>query len=161
MFSGFLQAGAYTGLNGVHGLAGWRCISNQSCQHLHYAKPLLQGFSLLTGLSPYLLPSLGSWLCRVRLFSYTTGSAAKAWTDLPSNTKPSIFYTQKQIEIAQKRMEEIGRKPPSHFTREKVKGFFKTWHIYFLVPRKSYPHHRSVNYMLIAVSCESIHSRRL
>lgn len=25
MFSGFLQAGAYNGLNGVQGMAGWRC----------------------------------------------------------------------------------------------------------------------------------------
>jgi MFS transporter, ACS family, pantothenate transporter len=25
MFSGFLQAGAYNGMNGVYGLSGWRC----------------------------------------------------------------------------------------------------------------------------------------
>ena len=27
MFSGYLQAGLYNGLNGKHGLAGWRCKS--------------------------------------------------------------------------------------------------------------------------------------
>lgn len=26
MFSGYLQAGVYTGLNGVHGIAGWRWL---------------------------------------------------------------------------------------------------------------------------------------
>ncbi|KAI9507764.1 MFS general substrate transporter, partial [Russula earlei] len=54
--------------------------------------------------------------------------------DLPSTTKPSIFYTQEQLEIAQKRMDSVGRKPPAKFTKEKVLDFFSTWHIYTLVP---------------------------
>jgi len=40
--------------------------------------------------------------------------------DLPSTTKPSFVYTQKQLDIAQKRMESVGRKPPEKFTKEKV-----------------------------------------
>ncbi|THH21258.1 hypothetical protein EW146_g270 [Bondarzewia mesenterica] len=54
--------------------------------------------------------------------------------DLPTTTKPSFLYTNAQLEIGKRRMEEIGRKPPSHFTRKKVLGFFKTWHLWMLVP---------------------------
>jgi hypothetical protein len=56
--------------------------------------------------------------------------------DLPTNTRPGILYTEEQIEIGKRRMEEIGRKPPSKFTKKKVLGFFTTWHIWLLVPRK-------------------------
>src|ERR1700733_9046396 len=41
--------------------------------------------------------------------------------DLPTTTKPSIFYTQEQLDIAVKRMESVGRKPPEKFTKEKVR----------------------------------------
>jgi len=54
--------------------------------------------------------------------------------DLPTTTKPSIFITQEQLDIAIKRMESEGRKPPEKFTKEKILGFFSTWHIYTLVP---------------------------
>jgi hypothetical protein len=40
--------------------------------------------------------------------------------DLPSTTKPSVFFTQEQLDIAQKRMDSVGRKPPAKFTKEKV-----------------------------------------
>jgi ACS family pantothenate transporter-like MFS transporter len=40
--------------------------------------------------------------------------------DLPTTTKPSIFITQEQLDIAIKRMESEERKPPEKFTKEKV-----------------------------------------
>lgn len=58
--------------------------------------------------------------------------------------------------MAQRRMEKAGRKPPTHFTKAKVRltgcwfsasigsfapqiiGFFKTWHIYLLTLRTSF-----------------------
>ena len=49
--------------------------------------------------------------------------------------KPNMFYDEAQLKIAVARMDQVGRKPPTHFTREKVIGFFKTWHLYVLVPR--------------------------
>ncbi|KZT19852.1 MFS general substrate transporter [Neolentinus lepideus HHB14362 ss-1] len=70
MFSGFLQTGAYNGLNGRYGLAGWQ------------------------------------WL----------------------------FIIDAQLAMARKRMEEIGRRPPTKYTKKKIIGFFKTWHIWTLVP---------------------------
>ncbi|CAL1717373.1 unnamed protein product [Somion occarium] len=100
MFSGFLQAGAYNGLNGIHGLSGWRWLF------------------IIDGIITLPIALLGFFIM----------------PDLPSTTKPSIFYTQRQIDIANRRMAEVGRKPPAKFTREKVIGFFKTWHIYLLVP---------------------------
>jgi len=100
MFSGFLQAAAYNGLNGVHGLAGWRWLF------------------IIDGIITLPIAFLGFLIM----------------PDLPSNTRPSMFYTRSQIDMAQKRMEAIGRKPPAPFTRRKVLGFFKTWHLYLLVP---------------------------
>ncbi|KAI0760983.1 MFS general substrate transporter [Trametes elegans] len=100
MFSGFLQTGAYNGLNGVHGLAGWKWLF------------------IIDGIITIPIALLGFLIM----------------PDLPSNTKPSIFYTQEQIDIGKQRMLDIGRKPPAPFTRKKVLGFFTTWHIYTLVP---------------------------
>lgn len=40
--------------------------------------------------------------------------------DLPTTTKPSIFLSEAHLEIGKRRMEEVGRKPPSHFTKKKV-----------------------------------------
>lgn len=56
--------------------------------------------------------------------------------DLPSTTRPSAIYTRAHIEIAKQRMESVGRKPPAKFTREKVIGFFKTWHLYLFTLRE-------------------------
>ncbi|KZT67908.1 MFS general substrate transporter [Daedalea quercina L-15889] len=39
--------------------------------------------------------------------------------DLPSNTRPNYLYSQDEIDLANRRMEEVGRKPPSKFTRKK------------------------------------------
>ncbi|KAL4249324.1 MFS transporter superfamily protein [Abortiporus biennis] len=100
MFSGFLQAGAYNGLNGVHGLAGWRWLF------------------IIDGIITLPIAFLGFLIM----------------PDLPTTTKPSVFYTQTQIDIGKRRMEEVGRKPPAAFTKKKIIGFFKTWHIYVLVP---------------------------
>ncbi|KAI0741232.1 MFS general substrate transporter [Irpex lacteus] len=100
MFSGFLQAGAYDGLNGVHGLAGWRWLF------------------IIDGVITIPIALLGFLIM----------------PDLPTTTKPSIFYTQAQIDIGRRRMEEVGRKPPAAFTRKKVIGFFKTWHVWLLTP---------------------------
>ncbi|KAI0253642.1 MFS general substrate transporter [Lactifluus subvellereus] len=47
-------------------------------------------------------------------------------------SKPSSVFTQEQLVIAQRRMDSAGRKPPAKFTKEKVLGFFSTWHIYTL-----------------------------
>ncbi|KAF5378047.1 hypothetical protein D9757_011514 [Collybiopsis confluens] len=100
MFSGFLQTAAYNGLNGVHGLSGWKWLF------------------IVDGIITIPIALLGFLIM----------------PDLPHNTKPSIFYTERQLQLAQKRMAEVNRNPPSKFTRAKVIGFFTSWHIYTLVP---------------------------
>ncbi|KAH9921852.1 MFS general substrate transporter [Fomitopsis serialis] len=52
--------------------------------------------------------------------------------DLPSNTRPNYLYSQDEIDLANRRMAEIGRKPPGKFTKKKVFKFFTTWHLYLL-----------------------------
>ncbi|ETW83499.1 major facilitator superfamily [Heterobasidion irregulare TC 32-1] len=100
MFSGFLQAGAYNGLNNVHGLAGWRWLF--IIDGVITAPIALLGFIIMP--------------------------------DLPSTTKPSFLLSSEHLEISKRRMEEAGRRRPSHFTKKKVLGFFKTWHLWMLVP---------------------------
>ncbi|OBZ66170.1 Pantothenate transporter liz1 [Grifola frondosa] len=77
--------GAYNGLNGVHGLAGWKWLF------------------IIDGVITIPIAVLGFFIM----------------PDLPSTTKPSIFYTQAQLDLAQRRMAEIGRKPPEPFTKKK------------------------------------------
>lgn len=51
--------------------------------------------------------------------------------DLPSTTKPSFLLSNEYLEISKRRMEEAGRRPPSHFTKKKVSSrtvFFTTSH---------------------------------
>ncbi|ETW80152.1 major facilitator superfamily, partial [Heterobasidion irregulare TC 32-1] len=100
MVSGFLQAGAYKGLNGVHRLAGWRWLF------------------IIDGIITIPIALLGFLIM----------------PDLPTTTKPSFIFTEADLNIGKRRMEEIGRKPPAHFTKAKVLGFFKTWHLWLLVP---------------------------
>ncbi|KIY47810.1 MFS general substrate transporter [Fistulina hepatica ATCC 64428] len=101
MFSGFLQTGAYDGLNGVKGLAGW------------------QWLFIIDGIITIPIGILGFIIM----------------PNLPHNTKPSYIYTEKQLAMACKRMDEIGRRATTGtFTKEKIRSFFTTWHIYTLVP---------------------------
>ncbi|TRM65269.1 major facilitator superfamily domain-containing protein [Schizophyllum amplum] len=100
MFSGFLQTGAYNGLNGVRGLPGWKWLF------------------VIDGIITIPIALLGFVIM----------------PDHPSNTKPSFLYTEEQLRIANERVEKIGRKPPAHYTKAKVLGFFTTWHLYTLVP---------------------------
>ncbi|KIY50682.1 MFS general substrate transporter [Fistulina hepatica ATCC 64428] len=101
MFSGFLQTGAYDGLNGVGGLAGW------------------QWLFIIDGIITIPIGILGFIVM----------------PNLPHNTKPSYIYTEEQLALARKRMDEIGRRPATGvFTKEKIKSFFTTWHIWTLVP---------------------------
>jgi MFS transporter, ACS family, pantothenate transporter len=44
--------------------------------------------------------------------------------DLPWRAKPSFIFTQEQLDIAQRRMDSVGRKPPAKFTKEKVRPAF-------------------------------------
>lgn len=98
MFSGYLQAGLYNGLNGKHGLAGW--------QWLFIADGCI-GIPVVV-LGFFLIP------------------------DLPENCR--AFYLKKShIEIAQRRMQEVGRAPRTQLGKSAWKRIFGRWHVYLLV----------------------------
>ncbi|KAH9924098.1 MFS general substrate transporter [Amylocystis lapponica] len=96
--------GAYDGLNNVHGLAGWKWLF------------IIDGIITIP----------------IALLGFLIMPGQSNLTDLPSNTPPSLIYSQAQIDMANRRMAEVGRKPPTHFTRKKIIGFFTTWHVYLL-----------------------------
>ena len=155
MFSGFLQTvsiesisfipklwlhrlkGAYNGLNGVHGLAGWKCllmikrICKDHSNFIEY-RVIHHWWDNNCSNSPVRVFDHARFVISSILFNVSDR------IDLPSNTRPNILYTEAQIDIAKKRMELIGRKPPAKFTKQKVIGFFSTWHIYFLTLRRSF-----------------------
>ncbi|EPT05462.1 hypothetical protein FOMPIDRAFT_1044797 [Fomitopsis schrenkii] len=94
MVSGFLQAGAYSGLDGKYGLASWRWLF------------------IIDGIITVPIALLGFFI-------------------MPdSNTKPNYLYTQAEVDLANRRMEELCRKPPEKFTKEKIMKFFTSWHLY-------------------------------
>jgi len=84
------------GLEGNGGLAGRKCYSDCSLLGLRAFKGYL---SSTASLHPYCV----AWLPIV--------------PDLPSMTKTSI-YTQEQLDISQKHMNSVGRKPPAKFSME-------------------------------------------
>ncbi|KAL2848597.1 major facilitator superfamily domain-containing protein [Aspergillus pseudodeflectus] len=51
--------------------------------------------------------------------------------DVPEISNP-WYLTEKEVKLAQKRMELEGRKPRGPYTKAKLKKIFTSWHIYFL-----------------------------
>lgn len=97
MFSGYLQAGVYRGMNGLHGLPGWKWLF------------------VMDGV-------IGVPICIAGIFLIP---------DLPENSR--AFYLRKdQIELAVKRMDDVGRAPRSRLGWSAWKRIFGRWHVYFL-----------------------------
>ncbi|KAM0721459.1 hypothetical protein Q7P37_002383 [Cladosporium fusiforme] len=97
MFSGYLQAGVYRGMNGLHGLPGWKWLF------------------IMDGVIGVPIAIAGMFLI----------------PDLPENTR--AFYLRKdQVELARKRMEDVGRAPRSRLGRSAWKRIFGRWHVYLL-----------------------------
>ncbi|KAK5128014.1 hypothetical protein LTR85_005131 [Meristemomyces frigidus] len=98
MFSGYLQAGVYKGLNGTSGLAGW------------------QWLFIMDGVISIPIAAAGFWLI----------------PDSPENSR--AFYLNKdQLQLAQKRMVDVGRAPRGRLGRSAWKRIFGRWHLYLLV----------------------------
>ena len=96
------RQGLYNSLNGSGGLAGWKCYSDRSLSGLR--ADFFQGLFILDGVISIPIALLGFLVM----------------PDLPSTTKPSMLYTQEQLDIANKRMDSVGRIPPAKFTKKKV-----------------------------------------
>ena len=98
MFSGYLQAGVYKGLNGVHGLAGW------------------QWLFIMDGIISTPIALAGLWLI----------------PDLPENSR-AFYLNSDEIQLARKRMADVGRAPRTRLGRSAFKRIFGRWHVYGLV----------------------------
>ncbi|KAK7719491.1 hypothetical protein SLS57_005689 [Botryosphaeria dothidea] len=97
MFSGYLQAAVYNGLNGVRGMAGW--------QWLFIMDGLISAPIAIAGF--FILP------------------------DLPEITK-AFYLTDKDRDLARKRMLQVGRAPRSKLGRTAFKRILGRWHVYVL-----------------------------
>jgi MFS transporter, ACS family, pantothenate transporter len=97
MFSGYLQAGIYTRLNGAQGLAGW--------QWLFIFDGIISAPIALAGI--FLIP------------------------DLPENSK-AFYLTKPQMQLAQKRMQDVGRAPRTRLGWSAWKRIFGRWHVWLL-----------------------------
>ncbi|CAI6096152.1 hypothetical protein V2G26_007939 [Clonostachys chloroleuca] len=111
MFGGYLQAAAYTNLNGVGGMSGWRwlfIIDGSISLPLAFL-----GFFIFPG-----MPMSG-----------------RIW-----------WMTEKEYELGQLRMREVGVEPPKKITKAVLKRIFFHWHwylgvlAYILFLSGAYPH---------------------
>lgn len=97
MFSGYLQAAVYKGLNGVGGKAGWQWLFIMDAT---ISVPIcMAGF--------FLIP------------------------DLPENTR-AFYLNLEDIELARKRMDDIGRAPRQKLGWSIFQRVFSRWHVYGL-----------------------------
>ncbi|KPM44091.1 hypothetical protein AK830_g2462 [Neonectria ditissima] len=95
MFSGYIQAGLYTDMNG-RGMASWRWLF------------------IFDGIISLPIAVWGFY----------------ALPDQPSNTK-ARWLKPEEIELANKRMDSIGRRPVQKVTWKRFKSTWSTWHVYF------------------------------
>lgn len=97
MFSGYLQAGVYKGMNGLHGLPGWKWLF------------------IMDGVISLAVACAGFFLI----------------PDLPENSR-AFYLSKEQIELAVKRMDDVGRAPRTRLGRSALKRIFGRWHVYLL-----------------------------
>lgn len=97
MFSGYLQAAVYTGLDGTLGKAGW------------------QWLFIMDGI-------ISTPICIAGLFLIP---------DLPENTR-AFYLNVKDIALAKKRMDDIGRAPRRKLGWSILKRVFTRWHVWVI-----------------------------
>ncbi|KJX98360.1 major facilitator superfamily transporter like protein [Zymoseptoria brevis] len=114
MFSGYLQAGVYKGLNGAHGLPGWKwreytpfTKSATSTNHI----PVF----IMDGIISLPIACAGFFLI----------------PDLPENSR-AFYLTPAQVTLGRERMESVGRAPRKHLGWFTWKRIFGSWHVYLL-----------------------------
>ncbi|RVX66581.1 hypothetical protein B0A52_09458 [Exophiala mesophila] len=112
IFSGFLQAGIYNGLNGHAGLPGWRWLFSE---FQLYVPPSLSSPSVVAVINGVI-----SLPIAVLAFFFLP--------DTPGTAKPSWVFTERDIEIARERMAKAGRvaegKP---YTFKVILGYLTSW----------------------------------
>ncbi|KAE9406271.1 hypothetical protein BT96DRAFT_934280 [Gymnopus androsaceus JB14] len=134
-FVGLAESTFFPGIQYIIG--GWYKgdeIGKRSCIFTVHIKPLSTNNSLHFCFSCIRSAQWSIWLTGVEMLCFSPSTKFLDYAELAHNTQPSFLYSESQLKLARKRMDEIGRKPPAKFTKAKVLNFFKTWHIYVLVP---------------------------
>ncbi|KAH9913576.1 MFS general substrate transporter [Epithele typhae] len=116
MFSGFLQTGAYNGLNGTYGLAGWKWLF--IIDGIITIPIALLGF--------YIMPDLPTTTKPSAILSQAHLDIAKARMEKVGR-KPPAPFTREKASLK-------GRHAKTLLIVLQTRGFFATWHIYTLVP---------------------------
>lgn len=136
MFSGFLQAAAYTNLSGAGGLAGWRWYS--------YPPPLFFFFSFLIFIMHRYDSSRKKTTMDADSFSNQRLFIIDAIITIPLALAGFIFFpnmphgsktwwiSEEEHAVSIKRMEAIGRAGKQPWTRAKAKKILRSWHTYLL-----------------------------
>lgn len=140
MFSGFLQAAAYTNLHGVHGRAGCEFHISLLIDALNsHETTIFKGSELEEG-TRGLTDSLGRWLFIIDgIITLPLALAGYIFfPNLPQDGKRTWWTTEKEHILSVKRMGAIGRVGKQPWTKAKVRKILFNWHIYIL--RKSPPH---------------------
>jgi ACS family pantothenate transporter-like MFS transporter len=114
LLSGVLQAAAYSNLTGKFGLAGWRWRK--------------QGFNLRD--------VVDSCLFSVFIIDaiITLPIAVVGLLFLPalpgqSGNRPTFWLSQADLDLTDRRMAAVGRKPKAPITRTRLLGFLRSWHL--------------------------------
>lgn len=119
MFSSYLQAAAYTGLNGVHGRAGWQWVRtriNPKLQSISRTETYLYQLFIIDGVI-----SFGVIIPQCFVFP-----------DTPARQKPDLVFTAEDIELARDRNPKEGRVIQGKFTKEQVRRWLLTPDIWLL-----------------------------
>ncbi|KAJ0310845.1 hypothetical protein Brms1b_008473 [Colletotrichum noveboracense] len=120
MFSGYLQAGLYTGMNGTAGLAGWRWlfVMDESRGHLNTDR-------FIRILRPTRLAAQ-----HASILSQEGGESFIANRD-----RPLLTLRWQDREYGLERTKRMGRKPPSKLTLKAIKDIYTSWQLWaFILP---------------------------
>jgi hypothetical protein len=114
MFSGFLQAAAYTNLNGVHGREGCELLSFSYwyCSNQDIGRWLF----IIDGIITLPLAVMGY------IF----------FPNLPQDGKKTWWVTERERVISVERMNAVGRAGKQPWTKAKVKSILFSWHTWLL-----------------------------
>jgi MFS transporter, ACS family, pantothenate transporter len=118
MFSGYLQAALYTGLNGAGGLAGW------------------QWLFIFDGIIGIPIAVWGFWA-----IPDLPSNTRAFWLNIEVSPGYFIIWWCRDADVHQereygvKRMERIGRAPPKKLTWKVIKRVYSSWQIWaFIFP---------------------------
>jgi ACS family pantothenate transporter-like MFS transporter len=130
LFSGFLQAAAYTNLHGVHGYTGCMCCVPTYHPSLGRAGKGEGGNANLS----FMRWLAGRWLFLIDgIITLPLAVAGYLFfPNLPQGGKKTWWLTEEEHLLSVGRMQAIGRAGKQPWTRDKIRKILLSWHTYIL-----------------------------